>query len=404
MHRNRYSGLGVDGTAAGVGESPLGIANDKACGVGLGGMSLGVASCSPGIEKWLLSCTIRSARKRSRICSCAVRHCLTGSGGNSHHLGGIPGGGHLRSLVAPSVVGLLLLLPFVKDHLDAGLAAGPPMAFLLEYANYSVFPSALSVKYLILHTAFPLFVFLCFLKRDFSLEARSRAFLNSLAFSAILLTALSAGVYINTGLAKFILASASRYVVFPAYVILALALIQVMHDERPWRRRLVILGFSAIVFFHAEKYIVLKSSNLLRGDRTHAAAQRGPANEDADRNDFRDLCLWVSRNTDIDSVFLIPPDKASFRIMAQRAVVVVRKDGGNVKYGGALARVWRRRFRKVKAAYEAGALVGLERVAEEYGAEFIVAPIDDVRPVAHVLQRSGRWALIRTGQGVDRVE
>lgn len=107
------------------------------------------------------------------------------------------------------------------------------------------------------------------------------------------------------------------------------------------------------------------------------------------------LCEWAKRNTPVDAVFLVPPDEQSFRLHAERAIVVNFK--GVPQLNGELVE-WKRRLQDVLAMtdltnlrrptlddvldairerYAALPAEHLIQMAHRYGARFVIS----VRPL-----------------------
>jgi len=132
-----------------------------------------------------------------------------------------------------------------------------------------------------------------------------------------------------------------------------------------------------------------------------------------DPPDYLAVCEWARdpAHTPIDATFLVPPDEQSFRLYGQRAIVVNYK--AVPQLSGELGE-WRTRmcavlgvptlldlprpFSKTVAAmsrrYESLPPAHLDRVAERYGARYIVAP-PDIDPAwkAREVFRKNRYVL-----------
>jgi hypothetical protein len=95
------------------------------------------------------------------------------------------------------------------------------------------------------------------------------------------------------------------------------------------------------------------------------------------------LCQWAQRNTPVDAIFLVPPEEQSFRLHAQRAIVVNFK---GVPQLNAEIVEWRQRLMDVLAMEDLSALQGkdfyatLRAVGERYRA----------LPAAHLLDVARR--------------
>ena len=58
------------------------------------------------------------------------------------------------------------------------------------------------------------------------------------------------------------------------------------------------------------------------------------------KNDWIDLQIWANNNTNVNAIFLVPPDQTGFRIFSNRPIVGDIKDGAVVMYSSVYAKKW----------------------------------------------------------------
>jgi hypothetical protein len=70
-------------------------------------------------------------------------------------------------------------------------------------------------------------------------------------------------------------------------------------------------------------------------------------NLDKYQNSF-DLQTWAKNNTNVNDVFLVPPNLPGFRSFSERSIVADSKDGGVSFYSPEYAQTWQQRINDLK--------------------------------------------------------
>lgn len=146
--------------------------------------------------------------------------------------------------------------------------------------------------------------------------------------------------------------------------------------------------------FSISTLIILLTASVLRGPYL------GLIQLDGSDHEFGELCQWISRNTAVDAVFLVPPDDDAMRLIGRRAIVVNFKA---VPQLSAELIEWRRRLCDVLAIddvdvlprgythtlaairkrYDDLSAEQLMSCANKYGARYLIAtrPLPDLHRV-----------------------
>jgi hypothetical protein len=98
-----------------------------------------------------------------------------------------------------------------------------------------------------------------------------------------------------------------------------------------------------------------------------------------------DVQMWANKNTDLNDLFLTPPNEYGFRVYSQRAQVGDFKDGASTLYHPALYKEWRSRMKDlgvekemINGAYlfgyqEIGDEEKIKDIAEKYNVDWLVS-------------------------------
>lgn len=106
--------------------------------------------------------------------------------------------------------------------------------------------------------------------------------------------------------------------------------------------------------------------------------------------DWRNIQIWANKNTEINSVFITPPQLAGFRVFSQRSIIGEFKDGANFIYHPELLTDWWQRMQdlEVKKEMTQGAFLFdyqeiedeqvIKRLRQKYQADYLVSSYDDL--------------------------
>ena len=302
--------------------------------------------------------------------------------------------GHLKRIIRAVVASVVILLPFFYGKAQTAFDSGPPIYILLNRAGYAVFPSHETITNAIFYLVVPMIVaVIIYAKIRNHLSKLAQRYIMGLVISGIAVTIISSFSYLWTGLAKFALPSASRYLYLPIYITLALGIVY-LKEFRFTHRIIFILSF-LIISFQMDTSIFQIGKKQVYGIREKTVINQYAYNE---------LGSWAKKNTTPEAVFLVPPHliDAGFRVRSARAVVVVNKDGGNAKYSGAIAKEWFTRMKDVKAAYREGKLSTLEAVAHKYSAQYVIVPRRPDSIVNGAIYKNLDW-IVWTVDGIRNV-
>jgi hypothetical protein len=96
---------------------------------------------------------------------------------------------------------------------------------------------------------------------------------------------------------------------------------------------------------------------------THARELRAVLTFDDHVDDDARVARWSRAHTPVDAVFVIPPGLGSFRLIAERAVVV---DYKSLPFGASAMRTWYQRMLALYGPVSAGGFPGLRQMEENY--------------------------------------
>jgi hypothetical protein len=146
---------------------------------------------------------------------------------------------------------------------------------------------------------------------------------------------------------------------FLLFLILTGFLVRDLLRRGTWMTMVVGYGVAVLLFLSAgggrAGEVAQWASAVISSERRAVlGADVGPGeNRELDKQAFLDLCNWARSYTDRDALFLMPPDRfASFRIYAQRALLVTFKDGAVTVFSGHLAEDWYARYREAERLYD----------------------------------------------------
>jgi hypothetical protein len=293
---------------------------------------------------------------------------------------------HAKRIILAVAAAIGVLIPFFYRKAQTAFDSGPPNHILFNRAGYAVFPSMETITNAIYYLLIPMIVSMAiYPKVRMHLSNKNDKYLVGLFISGIAFTLLSCISYLWTGLAKFALPSTTRYLYFPIYIILALGIIH-SKSFRIWPRIIYFLVF-AIIAFQMDTHFFQIGKNFAYGMREKTVK---------DPNTYAELGTWAKTNTARDTVFLVPPNMidTGFRILSERAVVVINKDGGNAKYSGTIAKEWFIRMQDVKAAYKEGKLSALEAVARKYAAQYVIVSRRQYSNLQKAVYMNSEWIVL----------
>jgi hypothetical protein len=99
-----------------------------------------------------------------------------------------------------------------------------------------------------------------------------------------------------------------------------------------------------------------------------------------DSADYLELCAWAKERTPIDAIFIVPPGEQSFRLHAQRAIVVNFKGAGQLR--NEIVQ-WRQRMQDVLGLKDLRTLpVGFSESLAQIGRIYDARRAGDLRDVA----------------------
>jgi hypothetical protein len=302
--------------------------------------------------------------------------------------------GYLKRIIRAGVVTVVVLSPLFYTKVQTAFDSGPPKYILLNRASFAIFPSQETITNAIFYLIVPMIVAITiYAKVRIHLSKLAQRYMLGLVITGISVTFLSSFSHLWTGLAKFSLHSMTRYLYFPIYVTLALGLVH-LNKFRFSKRIIYFLSF-IIIGLQMDTSFFKMGKNYLYGVRVKS---------DVNQYAYTELGSWAKSNTPRDAVFLVPPlmINAGFRVISERAVVVINKDGGNSKYSGTIAREWFMRMQDVKAAYKEGKLSTLEAVARKYSAQYVIVPRRPDSNVSEAVYYNSDW-IVWTVDGIRNI-
>lgn len=318
----------------------------------------------------------------------------------------------LRAIVA-GLLATAVLLPLVAARVGAAIDPGPPLDILKDRAAYALFPSIPTVGNFLSHMLFPLLLALVcapFVGR--TLQSLERRFLVALILISAGITSLGALAYLNTGLAKFLLPTASLLAYIPIFIVLASAARALPALRVPARVAvaagllIVVLRIDTTLMDQVQPRLFAALQNLRQPAAAEVApvlaaadSPAGPQRYDDTSCTIADAGRWIDANTPRSSLIVVPPRdvNSGFRVVSRRSLVVVDKDGGNSKYSKSIATEWTERTRAIDAAYAAGTWEALDAAAQSFGAELVLVPATTRVPTAAVLHANEEWVVARSG-------